>query len=617
MKNYNLLGAKPDDIKQLEYDDLYSEEFTNELYGEDMPGAERLRVRGMAISRASELGIGPEYKEYLAALEAELDDYNDTDKFSKTTNFGIEGWKSLNCGQWIADSAGVRTKGAKKFASRVPIQPVEILENKTSGIEKVKLQFYKNNRTRYKIVERNIIAAKNRIVQLASQGIEVNSESAGQLVQYLSDVINLNPLPFSTAYSQMGWHRGLFIPYDEEAVFDGEESNRFLFNAFKSDGSASVWEDETQKLREDIRIRLAMDASFASVLLDKVGALPFVFHLWGRTGTGKTVALMVAMSIWGNPAPGATVRTLNMTQNALIGQAAFLNSLPVAGDELQTIKEKSDNYDKLIMRCTEGIDRGRMIDGTRAQEVRHWRCTFLFTGEDRCTRPNSGGGVKNRCIEVEINDELFAKGLTGNQVVKIVEENYGHAGKDFVRYLQTLNASQLRDEYNRQTLELAKKAGTEPKQAAAMAMILLADRIAGELFYPSEKPLELSKVCKYMTSSEEIDVAERAYQYIVDDIAKNTARFRSDDDNHGEVWGGFKNGLLFFNSTVLKKELQKEGFEFASVAQTWVNKRYIEKKERGYTVKASVDGIRARYVAIRLPDDSEEDETDYSEVVDI
>lgn len=616
MASYELVGIEAAEIKNLTTEDLYSEALTDALYAIESR-SEFHRVKGLILNRARALDIGAEYKAYLESVESDLDEYNDTAEFNHTTNFGLDGWQSLNCGQWIADRNGIRKKTSKLFASRSPIQPVEILENRSSGTEKVRLQFWKNGKTRYIIVDRNQIAAKANIVKLASQGIEVTSESSGQLVQYLSDVINLNPLPYSTAFSQMGWHKNLFIPYDKEAVFDGEEANRFLFNAFRSEGSSAIWEEETQKLRKNLRIRLAMDASFASVLLDKVGALPFVFHLWGKTGTGKTVALMIAMSIWGNPAPGATVRTLNMTQNALIGQAAFLNSLPVAGDELQTIKEKTDNYDKLIMRCTEGIDRGRMMDGTRAQETRHWRCTFLFTGEDRCTRPNSGGGVKNRCVEVEINDELFTGGLTGNQVVKIVEENYGHAGKDFVRYLQKINSAQLRDEYNRLTVDLAVRAGTEPKQAAAMAIILLADKIAGELFYPGENPLEYGEICPIMTKSDEIDVAERAYLFIVDDIAKNRMRFRSDDDNHGEVWGGYRKGTLFFNSTVLKKELQKEGFEFASVAQTWAKKGYIQTRERGYTISASVDGIKARYVAIELPDDPEPDETDYDEVIDL
>lgn len=610
MKQYNLLGISPDDIKLLGYDDLYSEEFTNELYGEDLPGAERLRVRGMAISRASELGFGPEYKEYLAALEAELDDYNETDKFSKTTNFGIEGWKSLNCGQWIADSAGVRTKGAKKFASRVPIQPVEILENKTSGIEKVKLQYFKNNRTRYKIVERNIIAAKNRIVQLASQGIEVNSESAGQLVQYLSDVINLNPLPFTTAYSQMGWHDDKFIPYDKDAIFDNEDNNRFLFNAFRSQGDLGEWIRQMAKYRENLPIRLAMGASFASVLLEKLGALPFVFHLWGKTGSGKTVALMIAMSIWGDPKAGATVRTLNMTQNALLSQAALLNSLPFAGDELQSIKERFDNYDKLIMRCTEGIDRGRMIDGQRAAETKQWKCAFLFTGEDKCTRPNSGAGVKNRCIEVEVDSDILEG--EGNNMVNFINKNHGLAGKEFIERVKHINIEGLRMEYNALTLSLAEAAGTEPKQAAAMAAILLADTLARESFWRDEKPLAFNDVIPFIASAEEISIAVRAYNYVVDIVAKNHKRFSSFEDNKGEIWGGFRGEYVWFNSTALRDVLQREGFEFNSIAKTWAKKGLIKQSSEGKnTIYSKVEGIGARYVVIKLPNITEQDDEDY------
>lgn len=38
-------------------------------------------------------------------------------------------------------------------------------------------------------------------------------------------------------------------------------------------------------------------------------------HLWGvESGTGKTVALMLAASVWGNPAIGQYVQTFNATQ---------------------------------------------------------------------------------------------------------------------------------------------------------------------------------------------------------------------------------------------------------------------------------------------------------------
>ena len=105
---------------------------------------------------------------------------------------------------------------------------------------------------------------------------------------------------------------------------------------------------------------MMMAASFASVLLEPLKVLPFVLHVWGTTGTCKTVALMVSMSIWGNPKMGGLVKTMNMTRNAIMRNAAFLCSIPFAGDELQTIKDKwQGNFDQLIYQITEGVDRGR------------------------------------------------------------------------------------------------------------------------------------------------------------------------------------------------------------------------------------------------------------------
>ena len=610
MTTYNLMDCTAVDIDRLTYDDLYGEELTNQLFAiANESHSEYLRIKGLIQNRANKFGIGPAYKEYLQSLEEELDEYNGTDEFSGKTSFGLDGWESLNCGAWIADKKGVRKKGSKVKASLSPIQPIEILENASSGIEKVKLQYYKNGKTRFLITDRNMIAAKSNIVRLASQGIEVTSENAGQLVSYLSDVINLNPLPFSTAYSQMGWHGDYFLPYDSEIVFDGEEQNRHLYKSFCSKGDFEAWRIGIKSYRENICVRLAMAASFASAVLERIGALPFVLHLWGKSGTGKTVALMIAMSVWGNPTMGAAVRTLNMTQNAMLGQASFLNSLPFAGDELQTIKDRNDNYDKLIMKCTEGIDRGRMIDGQRAAVTKRWKCAFIFTGEDKCTRPNSGAGVKNRCIEVEIDSELLNG--EGNKAVALVESNYGHAGKKFIEKLRAISSDSLRFEYNSTVSALAEFAGTEPKQAAAMSVMLLADKISRELYWPDEKPLSFTDVLPYMATSEVIDISERAYAFIVDTIAKNNARFNS-ADNHGEVWGGFKDGAVYFNSTELKRQLQKEGFEFSSVSRSWAKRGYIRKcKDGKNSISASVDGIKARYVVIELPNDPESDETDY------
>ena len=82
--------------------------------------------------------------------------------------------------------------------------------------------------------------------------------------------------------------------------------------------------------------KIILAASFASVLLEPLGCLPFFVHLWGvDSGTGKTVALMVAASVWGDPAIGNYVKTFDGTVVGLEKTAAFLNELPLCLDELQ------------------------------------------------------------------------------------------------------------------------------------------------------------------------------------------------------------------------------------------------------------------------------------------
>ena len=159
-------------------------------------------------------------------------------------------------------------------------------------------------------------------------------------------------------------------------------------------------------------MRLLLATSLASPLIERVGALPFVFHLWGTTSFGKTVSLMVAMSVWGNPESGCLTRSMNMTQNAMARTASFLYNLPFGADELQQIRSRWDNFDNLVMYLTEGIDKGRAKAKGGIEELKTWRNCFIFTGEEPITKDNSGGGTKNRVIEVEVTKPIYESGYT-------------------------------------------------------------------------------------------------------------------------------------------------------------------------------------------------------------
>ena len=218
-------------------------------------------------------------------------------------------------------------------------------------------------------------------------------------------------------------------------------------------------------------MRLTMAASFAAPLIELCDALPFVFHLWGGTGVGKTVALMTAASVWGNPAQGKLLRTMNMTQNAMMDMAAFLRNMPFIGDELQTVKTSWDNYDKLIMCVTEGVERGRMTYD-RANDVRSWRNTFIFSGEEPVTKPNSGGGVKNRVVEIGCDTPLVSN---GNETAGIIGENYGGAGRIYTDRLIAAGRADIKRLYTANLQAVLSAVKTTEKQAMAGAMLLTAD----------------------------------------------------------------------------------------------------------------------------------------------
>ena len=515
---------------------------------------------------------------------------------SKQTIFERLGISNLNTGAWnVSDNAVTideladRRTGETKttLVTSTPIVPVRIMVNADTGVHKVELAFRKNGTRRTTIQDCETIASKNKIVSLANVGVDVTTKTAGHLVDYLNTLQQLNRIPEVTSISHLGWVENKFLPYDDGVVFDGEASDRKLFNAIKTHGSESAWVSHVSLLRENKPLRMMMAASFASPLIERCDALPFVFHLWGTTGGGKTVALKTAMSIWGKPELGDLVYTMNMTDNAMMNTAGILYSLPFAGDELQLVKSQF-GYDRLIMRVTEGIDRGRMkYDAKVAQ--RTWKNSFIFTGEEPCTDYRSGGGTKNRVIEVNADDGVV---LHGGETVAIISENYGHAGRTFINYIKTQN---LRHRYRELYSTVS---GVTDKQALAATMVLLGDALARECLFPSEPPLVWDDISEYFYNSEDVSTAERAMEYILGWVAKNRNKF--DVTSCGECWGMMYGKSVYVIDHILVDELNEKGFSFDAVKRDWARSGFLKKYSNKYKSRKGINGSKPYCVELEI-----------------
>lgn len=513
--------------------------------------------------------------------------------------------ENLKCGKWECNDTGVfkNIMGAGMIPQTIiacshPILPVERLINVDTETEKLKIAFFKDDKWQSVTVERSLVANKSNIIQLSDRGIEVNSENSKELVSYIADVVSLNvkEIPVSRSTDRLGWIENEFAPYVNDLKYDGDIAFKDVYASIKEVGDYEEWKKLCRDIRKESKIaHLLLASSFASVLNEILGVLPFVVHIWGGTGAGKTVGLMLAMSVWGNPEVGKLVRTLNATQVALARYASFVHDIPFAGDELQTIKNRWDSFDNLVMYLTEGIDRGRGKAYGGIETLKEWNCCFLFTGEEPITKATSGGGVKNRVIEVEATEKVIKD---GNFISNFVRKNYGYAGKEFIANIS--KQDELQKRYREIFQNILEKTDTTDKQAMAMATILLADEISTDLIFKDEK-LTVEDVSSWLTSTKEVDVSARAYEWTMNWISQNINKFKENDN--GEIWGKYieNQDVCLVNKSLYAEALNKAGFDFMAVIRKFADRNQIERNSQGkFTHQTKAFGVKANYIKFRL-----------------
>ncbi len=580
---------------------LTSPELFARIYAIKDP-VKRQRVESLATFRASDLSIKREFDKNFKTFKLEQAKKGNGNQEGNYTQFPEQPLQ-LRCGEWICDERGVQKfvllgNGDTRTdtASRIPLLPSTIYENQETGTEKIELSFFKYGKWKQILVPRSIVANKTKIIALADDGIEVTSENSSFLVKYISDVVNSNQdtLPRVASVGHMGWVTGNeFVPYSDSVQPDFGDQFGALLTAMEPKGTLQEWYGVVCPLLKSPYMRMTIAASMASALIGPMRGLPFIFHLWGGTGAGKTVALKVAASIWGNPDEGKMVDTMNNTINYIMEKAGVLYSIPFFGDELQTIKGNGGNYDSLIYRVTGQANRGRLrANGSMGRRL-SWQNSFLFTGEEPITQSNSGGGAINRVVELECTEKIIQD---GNGTVTAIADCYGVLGPAFIaqaRKSQDTNKTVFR-QYEKELLGME---GTG-KQAQALALMLTAYSLFQSMA-PSDCPMltiEDAKGC--MKSSQEVDTAQRAYQYVCSQIAINQNKFYMDGIKpKGEIWGGMDDSTVDIFQEALEWILKEEGYSLRAVKREWLKRGYmVHYRKDGIFGRGSIAGITSNHI---------------------
>lgn len=560
-------------------------------------------------------GFKTMYKKYVESLKAQ----SGTIYIDNVTNFTNQPLE-LNAGDWEADDSGIFKKNGynDEVACPHPIMPVERLVNIDTGEEKLQLAFRKGTIWRKIIVSKTVLASFNKVTELAGSGIAVTSQNARAFIQYISDMENMNYylIPEKKSIGRFGYipDEG-FSPFVDGLIFDGDANFKAMFQTVRSRGSETKWLETAAEVREmSTTAKIILAASFASVLLEPLNCLPFFVHLWGvDSGTGKTVALMVAASVWGDPAVGDYVKTFDGTVVGMEKTAAFLNNLPFCLDELQLAKDSKGRTTFDVYKLAQGVGRTRGNRSGGVDLTPTWRNCILTTGESPLTGTASGAGAVNRVIDIECKSAQ-AVIKDGMRISGAVKRNYGFAGRKFVERLYQPGVIDQVSERYRELFRILSDRDTTEKQAMAAAAIILADELACQWIFSGQQPLMIEQVSEFLASKAAVSAGDRGYKYLCDWVTQNSNKLcgRSENPNI-EVLGALEDGRAYIIRSVFERILQDAGYSTAAMISYLKQSNLIETRGRANTKGKRINGIPTECFCLRLPSVELDDEADPDE----
>ena len=268
-----------------------------------------------------------------------------------------------------------------------------------------------------------------------------------------------------TLISELGWHEDGKLFYDGVAplVSDALDPAAFHFEPkvrppIASSGDLESWQREVLALIWPNRTLLVM------MLLGLLS--PFLPHFrtlssrlvnwWGLKGSGKTLGLQVAASLFGNgidPATGHNgsappyVRKFKATANAIELLFAETSPFPALLDELSEVKKITDVVDVIYLAAS-GMGKKRMRSNLSAATDNVWLQSIQTTSEHSiantamlANRPLNGG-EEDRAIDIKVDalgvitdfGPFDSFGEAAGHLKVACGTHYGTAGPAIIQY---------------------------------------------------------------------------------------------------------------------------------------------------------------------------------------
>lgn len=299
-----------------------------------------------------------------------------------------------------------------------------------------------------------------------------------------------------TITDRAGWHDGVYLLPNGEAIHDGQEAPRIIYNgdtsqaaAYTPAGTLEAWQQQIARYAAgNSRLCLALGTALAAPLLSLLGEESGGFHLYGDSSDGKTTAARVALSVWGKPSE--SIMTWQGTA------LAFNNTAAARNDGLLVLDEISQAAPKVIGNTVyslmNGVNKaqGAKDGGNRA--LTRWRILMLSTGEKTPTSIlkadndwNAGQATRlpniRAATQYGIYDTLhgFTDGaLLSEHLQEAAEQHHSHAGRAFIRLVDQTTPAAIKERIAAFMATLPELSGQARRVARRFALVSAALEMA-------------------------------------------------------------------------------------------------------------------------------------------
>lgn len=337
---------------------------------------------------------------------------------------------------------------SKEVTSTVPIIDCEYIDIDSKEIY-FNLNFSVQDTDLNLKVTAEQITQKRELLNLARKRLDVNDNNASILIEFIAQFRRLNsikPVKVSTRLGHIG--DSFITPYcSDTKVFANDGGFETVLNNFKQKGTTNDYLNKVfNQIKDEPMMMNVFYASCGSILLKYFDVEPFVVDLSGKTSTGKTTALKIASTVWGN---SNLYVEWNTTVSFVERYAEFMNSFPLLLDD--TSKADKSILGAIVYNHTGGKGKGRSNQKLTVDILKTWQNILISSGEVSLSDYSENkAGMAARVVTLQ--EAPFKPNYPFIDIYKGLKEAYGTFGNlfheqfktDKKRYLDIFEKAQIK-----------------------------------------------------------------------------------------------------------------------------------------------------------------------------